>query len=135
MMAKFLIRSSRNMTRLTFPPFQFLAQNFIVTAARQLYQRYRQAVVACLDFVAVLEPNTLLSVGTQENGIAKRAKRNLYSRHTRHHDRSVGQCVRTQGSQDDGAERRRQNRPPGREGISGRTRGRRNNQSVSPVVT
>src|SRR5918997_6526987 len=130
MTAKFLIRSSRNMTRLTFPPFQFLAQDFIIAAARQLYQRYRETVVPCLDFVAVLEPNTLLSVGPQENGIAKRAKRNLYSRHTRHHDRSIGQCVRTQGSQNDGAERRRQNRPAGGERISGRTRGRRNNQPV-----
>src|ERR671910_3781500 len=81
-MAKFLIRSSRNITRLTFPPFQFLAQNLIITAARELYQRYRQPIIARLDFVAVLEPNTLLAVGAQEDGIAKRAERNLYSRHT-----------------------------------------------------
>src|SRR5918992_94930 len=135
MMAKFLIRSSRNMSRLTFPPLQFLTQNFIITAARQLYQRYRQAIVARLDFVAVIEPNTLLPVGTQENGVAKRAERDPYCRHTRYHDRPIGQCVRTQGSQEDCAKRWRQNRAPGGQRISGRTSGSGNNQPIGAVVT
>src|SRR5574341_1191470 len=76
-------------------PPEFLAQNFVIAARRQLDERNRQAEVSGLHFITVVEPRSLLSVGNENHRVAKGAQRHMDGRVVRHHDGPVGQRVGT----------------------------------------
>src|SRR5262245_50279632 len=112
--AKFFMCSSRNIVKrlgsnvgalalLPFAPFELFAQDLVVTARRQLDQRHGHAVIARLDFVAVVQPHALLSVRAEKHRVAGRAQSHADRRAARHHDGPVRQCVRTDRRQHDGA--------------------------------
>src|SRR5438132_4168473 len=132
--AKFLIRSSRSIQAgLTFSPLQFVAQDFIIAARRQLDQRDRQTKIPRLHLIAVVQAHARLPVGNENDGIAERTKRYLNGRLVGNHDGPVGQSVGTDGAQNDCAQGRFQDRSSGGQGI-GRGTGRRGyNQAIRPV--
>src|SRR5574341_150247 len=87
--AKFLMRSSRSIgSSLSLAPLELFAQDFVVTARRQFDQRNRQTVVACFDFVAVIQAHALLAVGAENDRVAEGAQGDVNRRVARHNNRS-----------------------------------------------
>src|SRR5437870_8430494 len=118
---------------LTFSPLQFVAQDFVIAARRQLDQRDRQTKIPRLHPIAVVQAHARLPVGNENDGIAERTKRYLNGRLVGNHDGPVGQSVGTDGAQNDCAQGRFQDRSSGGQGI-GRGTGRRGyNQAIRPV--
>src|SRR3984957_19866966 len=127
------LRSARG--ELAFSPTQFAAQYFVISQTRRVDELYFAGRLSDHDAIFGLELKSDLAVEGQKALLADFDEIKLDARGIGHDQRAIGQHVRADRSDDEGVERRMNDRPTGGERIGGGTCGGSDDQAVGAIAT
>jgi hypothetical protein len=125
---------SREKRVLDFAPFEFAAQDFEIGFARRLDESEAVGRTGDADAILGFHGNAFLAVESQEDGLGVARQFDFDAGRIAYDDGPVGERVRANGRDDEGFDRRVNDRAAGGEGIGSGTGGCGDDETVGAIT-